>query len=82
MNSTVIVALISFAGTVFGTAGGILAAGKLTAYRLEQLENKLDRQSINVSKIPVMEEKLKGMSRRVSMLERNDRGMIRDIDGC
>ena len=69
MNNTIIVALISFAGTLIGTGGGILASGKLTAFRLEQLENKLDAQSRSVAKIPVIEEKIGGINRRISLLE-------------
>ncbi len=72
MNSSVIVALISFLGTVLGTAGGILTAGKLTAFRLEQLETKLDRQSRSVAKIPVIEEKIQGLNHRINNLEHDD----------
>ena len=72
MNSTVIVALISFAGTLVGTAGGIFAAGKLTAYRLEQLESKLDRQSRTVSKVPVIEERIQNLGRRIALLEKDN----------
>lgn len=70
MDSTIVVALISFIGTLIGTTGGILAAGKLTAFRLEQLETKLDIQSKSVAKIPVIEEKIQGMNHRISMLEK------------
>lgn len=74
MNSAIIVAIISFIGTLIGTAGGILASSKLTAFRLEQLETKLDIQSRSVAKIPVIEEKLQGINRRVSLLEKDNRG--------
>lgn len=42
MDSTITVALISGLCTLVGTLGGILASSKLTAYRIEQLEKKLD----------------------------------------
>lgn len=45
MDSTVIVASISFVGTLLGTIGGILAANKLTNYRIEQLEKKVDKHN-------------------------------------
>lgn len=41
MNDVVIVGLLSLAGTLAGTFGGILTANKLTNYRLEQLEIKV-----------------------------------------
>ena len=42
MTDTVIVALLALIGTLAGTFGGILTSNKLTGYRLEQLEKKLD----------------------------------------
>ena len=59
MNSTVVVALISFAGTLLGTAGGIIASSKLVNYRLEQLEKKVDAHNTVASRVPVIEEKIK-----------------------
>ena len=41
MNETVIVALLSLVGTLLGTLGGILTANKLSNYRIEQLEKKV-----------------------------------------
>lgn len=80
MESTVIVALISFAGTLIGTAGGIIASSKLTTFRLAQLENKLDSQSRTVSKIPVIEEKIHNIDRRILMLEKDSSAFL-DFDG-
>lgn len=69
MESTVIVAIISFAGTLVGTAGGIIASGKLTEYRLSQLEKKVDKQNLVTSKIPIIEEKIVNINRRIIGLE-------------
>lgn len=41
MNPELIVALLSLAGTLLGTFGGILAANRLTNYRIAQLEKKV-----------------------------------------
>lgn len=47
MSEAIIVALLGFAGTLFGSLIGILTAQKLTQYRLVQVEgraaNNLDR---------------------------------------
>lgn len=45
MNSTVIVSLVSLTGTLIGTFGGILAANRLTTYRLSQLEKKVEKHN-------------------------------------
>ncbi len=79
MNSTVIVALISFAGTLSGTVGGIIASSKLTAFRIEQLETKLDRQAASVAKIPVIEEKIQNINRRINHFETDS---VIYFDGC
>lgn len=51
MDSTVIIALVSFAGTVVGTIGGIVATNKLVTYRLEQLEKKVDLHNNAVERL-------------------------------
>lgn len=55
MDSTVFVALVSFAGTVIGTLGGIIATNKLVTYRLEQLEKKVDLHNNAVERLFVVE---------------------------
>ena len=52
-----------------GTAGGIIASSKLTNYRLEQLEKKVDAQNTVACRVPVIEEKLKRIDRRILRLE-------------
>lgn len=51
MDSTVIVALVSFAGTIIGTIGGIVASNKLVTYRLEQLEKKVNLHNNAVERL-------------------------------
>lgn len=43
MNDEVLIALLSLIGTVVGSFAGILVANKLSNYRIEQLEKKLDK---------------------------------------
>lgn len=45
MDSTVIVSIISLIGTLGGSLGGILVANKLTNYRVEQLEKKVEKHN-------------------------------------
>ena len=45
MNEALIVALLGFAGTLLGSLFGVLAAQKLTQYRLSQLEEKVSRHN-------------------------------------
>ena len=45
MSDTIIVGLLSLGGTLIGTLGGIIATQKLTAYRLQKLEEKVDKHN-------------------------------------
>jgi len=70
VEPSVLVALLSLAGTLIGTLGGILVSSKLTNFRLEQLENKVDKHNNFAEKIPVLQEQIRGLSDRLEDLER------------
>ena len=70
MNDTVIIAIISFFGTLIGTLGGILTSTKLTNYRIEQLEKKVDKHNNFAERIPIIEEQIKVANHRIEDLER------------
>ena len=55
MSETIIVALLGFAGTLVGSLFGVLAAQKLTQYRLSQLEDKVNRHNNLVERTYVLE---------------------------
>ena len=45
MPDVIVVGLLSLGGTLIGTLGGILAANRLTNWRIEQLEKKVDKHN-------------------------------------
>lgn len=45
MDPTIIVALISFVGTLLGTFAGVITGSKLTEYRIKQLETKVEKHN-------------------------------------
>lgn len=69
MDNTILIALISFAGTLVGTFGGIITSSKLTTYRIEQLEHKVDKHNGFGERIPVIEEQVKVINHRIDDLE-------------
>ena len=73
MNNEITVAVLALIGTLSGTFGGILTSSKLTAYRIEQLEHKVDTHNNFASRIPIIEEKLKSLEQRVEQIEKGDR---------
>ena len=58
MTETIIVAVLSLIGTLFGTLGGILAANKLTNYRIEQLEKKVEKHNNVIERVFNLEKQL------------------------
>lgn len=70
MDSAIVVAVISLVGTLGGSLGGILVSSKLTAYRLEQLEKRVAEHNNFARRMPVVEEQIKDMSRRIEEAER------------
>ena len=45
MSDVVLVALIGLAGSGLGAFGGVLASARLTQYRLQQLEEKVNKHN-------------------------------------
>ena len=82
MTESIAIALIALFGTIVGTFGGILTSSKLTGFRIEQLEKKLDAYSNShndlVSRVIKLEdtdeliiEKIKVANHRIDDLEKS-----------
>lgn len=69
MDSTIICAMISLLGTLGGSLGGILVSSKLTAYRLQQLENKVAEHNNFARRMPVIEERVDQIEHRMNKME-------------
>lgn len=76
MGSEIIVSLIALLGSAVGTFGGILLNTRLTNYRIEQLEKKVDRHNSVIERVyllekadAVEEEEIKVINHRLSDLE-------------
>lgn len=77
MATEIIVALIGCAGSAAGAFCGILFNTKLTTYRLEQLEKKVDKHNTVIERTfkleeaqAVMQEQIKVANHRIEDLER------------
>lgn len=65
MTAEIVVALFSLVGTALGTFGGI----KLTNYRIEQLEKKVDKHNNLIERTAVIENIIKVQGHRIDDLE-------------
>ena len=57
MSNAVLVALIGLAGSGLGSVLGILVSSKLTQYRLEQLEKKVEVHNKVIDRVYKLEER-------------------------
>lgn len=71
MSDVVIVGVLSLIGTLGGSILGIMAANKLTMYRIEQLEKKVDKHNTIIERTAVLERDLKTAFNKIDDL-RND----------
>lgn len=58
-------ALFSFLGSATGCVAGILASQRLTNYRLQQLEQKVNKHNHLVERMTVNEMKIKNIEEKV-----------------
>ena len=77
MSETIVVALIGLIGSGAGAFGGILVSSKLTQYRLEQLEKKVEIHNGVIDRVykleertELQEEKIKVANHRIDDLEK------------
>lgn len=61
MTSEIIVGVLSLLGTLCGTFAGIVTSTKLTNYRIEQLEKKVEKHNSVVERTAVIERDLKSI---------------------
>lgn len=76
MDSTILVAILGFAGSAIGALGGIVVSARLTNYRLEQLEKKVEKHNGVIERTfkleeaeHITEEKIKVINHRIDDLE-------------
>lgn len=76
MSETTVAALIGLLGSMAGSLGGVLVSARLTQYRLEQLERKVQAHNRLIERTykleersEVQEEKLRAVNHRIGDLE-------------
>lgn len=79
MEPEILVSLITLLGSALGTFGGIFVNGKLTEYRLKQLEEKQNKHNAVIERtykleetVALQEEKIKVANHRIDDLERRN----------
>ena len=81
MNTEIIVALIASGGGLLGSRVGVIASSKLTTYRIQQLENKVEKHNTVIERTykleeteAVMQEQIRVANHRIADLEKQMEG--------
>ena len=79
MVTEIIIALITLAGSAVGTLGGIVINSRMSNYRIEQLEKKVDKHNNLIERTyaieqhnAVVDEEIKVANHRIEDLEKNN----------
>ena len=68
MEPEIVVALLSAVGTLIGSLGGILVSNKMTNFRLNKLEEKVDKHNHLVERMATVEQSVKSAHHRIDEL--------------
>lgn len=69
MNNEILIALLSLAGTLVGSLAGILTSNRLTTYRIQQLENKVNKHNNLVERMVAVEASVKSAHKRIDEIK-------------
>lgn len=72
VNPDIAVAGLSLIGTGIGSLTGIMVSNKLTNYRIEQLEKKVERHNGLVERMIKVEQTVQDQTRRIESLEEDE----------
>ncbi len=76
MNETVLIAVLSLFGTLFGSFGGIITANRLVNFRIQELEKKVEKHNQVIERVyrlekqdAVIAEEIRVANHRIADLE-------------
>ena len=73
MTGEIIVAVISLIGTLFGTFAGILTSTKLSNYRIDQLEKKVEKHNSVIERTAILERDMKTVWHEIDEIKQEER---------
>lgn len=70
VGTDIIISIVTLFGSALGTFAGIVLNTKLTNYRIEQLEKKVDKHNCVVERMAIAENNIKVANHRLDDIER------------
>lgn len=68
MQPEIIVALLSLLGTAFGSVLGVITSNRLTTYRIQQLEEKVNKHNNLIERMAIAEQGIRTAHQRIDEL--------------
>lgn len=81
MSSDIIVAIFSLCGTLGGSALGVIAASRLTNYRIDRIEERLNAMDALDKRVSALETHNQVQDVKIESIERETRRNSDDIKG-
>ena len=72
MIQEITIAVLSLLGTLIGTFGGIITSAKLSNYRIEQLEKKVEKHNNVIERMAIAENDIKTIYHQLDDLHNNN----------
>ena len=81
MDPTIIIAIISFIRTCVGTIGGIITTNKLTNYKIEQLQRKVDAHNNLITRTYELEKNMGIVFQKIEENKSDIQDIKKDVKG-
>jgi hypothetical protein len=75
----ILVSLMSLAGTLIGSVVRILTANRLTNYRIEELEKKVDKHNSVVERVAILEQNEDTQWKRIDELKTDMESVKKEV---
>ena len=69
----IVTAVIACLGTVLGSFAGVMASHRLTIYRIDQLEKKVEKHNQIIDRVTALEQSLKSAHYRIDEVKKIER---------
>lgn len=79
MPPEVLVSILSLAGTMIGSVVGILTANKLTNYRIQELEKKVDKHNSVVERVAILEQNESTQWKRIDEMKADVESVKKEV---
>jgi len=79
MVTTILTILIPLVGTLIGSIAGIMTATRLTTYRIDQLEKKVDKHNDVIERVAILENDDSVQWKRIDELKQDVEALKKEV---